>query len=514
MPTITLADMFGIVLDVLLVVFSTLVKLLHLRCALQALFPESIVLVVAEARDRLLGCDEPTELISATPLPTHCPATKRRGGVVRMDLPAALQAALSQHHHLGAGPVDWSLSVPCISVDGCTSTISYLTGVVAGSNTPTIVARGCEIPCDDATTESTTPASSFVTVATSQRFIVKLTSMDPAHALILRFGRMLHEVYFYADVTTFAPPRIVRTPACYFAETFGGVDATLVLEDLSNMQRVDPTREVACLVTVKRLLTILARLHSHGWRNEAAVTKHPWLEFRTTKFARHLGLHLFKKASRRFVRAMLKDAAGDALPPAVGDAIAWVSTGDATRAFAAGLDHLNGSPYWTLIHGDFRLANTLLPTADEQQTQGSQQQPVVLDWQAFGKGHPAVDLNYFLVMDLTVDQRREHEIDLLQHYYAALDERVQREMAFEDLCRDYRACTLVKSFFHNMVAATELTLDPHAAAVWTGRRAAALLDHDFGGAITQQTNVPAPTSVYAPAADCMHCTVCTLPMRD
>ena len=67
----------------------------------------------------------------------------------------------------------------------------------------------------------------------------------------------------------------------------------------------------------------------------------------------------------------------------------------------------------TLVHGDVRVDNVMFGPDD--------QHPVVLiDWQAVMVSNPLQDLAYLLSQNLTVDDRRAHEDELVRYYFDQL----------------------------------------------------------------------------------------------
>ncbi|KAF5963233.1 putative aminoglycoside phosphotransferase protein [Fusarium bulbicola] len=67
--------------------------------------------------------------------------------------------------------------------------------------------------------------------------------------------------------------------------------------------------------------------------------------------------------------------------------------------------------FMSLIHGDPHTGNTYLDKAGN---------PRFLDWQTFHIGSPFHDLSYFIVGALSVEDRRAHEIPIIDHYLGAL----------------------------------------------------------------------------------------------
>jgi aminoglycoside phosphotransferase (APT) family kinase protein len=66
----------------------------------------------------------------------------------------------------------------------------------------------------------------------------------------------------------------------------------------------------------------------------------------------------------------------------------------------------------TLLHGDAHIGNTyVLPDGGVG----------FLDWQVVRRGEWSQDVGYFLIGSLTEDDRRAHEVDLVEEYRRALD---------------------------------------------------------------------------------------------
>lgn len=77
----------------------------------------------------------------------------------------------------------------------------------------------------------------------------------------------------------------------------------------------------------------------------------------------------------------------------------------------------------TIVHGDAYLGNTYLRPDGHR---------IWLDWQMVRRGHPWRDVSYFMVGALTVDERREHERDLLARYREELLAAGARDVPAED----------------------------------------------------------------------------------
>lgn len=126
----------------------------------------------------------------------------------------------------------------------------------------------------------------------------------------------------------------------------------------------------------------------------------------------------------------------------------------------------------TLIHSDLRADNLLFPPDHSTVT--------LVDWQGCGLGPPAFDLAYFLTQSLTVENRRDHEDELLDFYRAEL------AAAGVDLTPEQVRAGYAESMLYSLAIGCALPLisDPHEprvhalASAVTRRSLEALRDHD------------------------------------
>lgn len=65
-----------------------------------------------------------------------------------------------------------------------------------------------------------------------------------------------------------------------------------------------------------------------------------------------------------------------------------------------------------ILHGDAHLGN--MAWSKEQNV------PMVVDWQIIHVGSCFTDVAYFVMTALTIEDHREHEMDVLDHYLAKL----------------------------------------------------------------------------------------------
>jgi hypothetical protein len=135
------------------------------------------------------------------------------------------------------------------------------------------------------------------------------------------------------------------------------------------------------------------------------------------------------------------------------------------------LDELAAMPH-TLVHFDFRADNLFFDGGSV----------AVIDWQAISQGGGAADVGYFLTQNMSTDERRANEDDLLQVYLDALIAGGVTGYDMDALRRDYRVgieCGWIIPVL--AVGSLDFTSE-RAIALWTeviARTQAALVDHDL-----------------------------------
>ncbi len=117
----------------------------------------------------------------------------------------------------------------------------------------------------------------------------------------------------------------------------------------------------------------------------------------------------------------------------------------------AGRSWAQGNHPQTLIHGDARVGNMLFAPDGT---------PTLIDWQAVRWGRGAFDLAYFLMLSLSVDDRRRHEAALIQRYHAALLAHGVSGYELGALQEDFRhACVLTLSMLALPLLSGEISSD-------------------------------------------------------
>ncbi|WP_067668389.1 phosphotransferase [Nocardia miyunensis] len=223
------------------------------------------------------------------------------------------------------------------------------------------------------------------------------------------------EVNFFREI---APLVAANLPATYFEAidpaTGNGV---LLLEDLEQRGvRFGHPLEPVTPAVARSLLDILARLHALPTTTEP-VGQLDWLKPGGAIQAVDVGaeyLGFWETAARQprfaFVPESLRDRAR------IRSALKQMEADD------------RAEPAW-LVHGDPHQGNVFFDAAGN----GG-----FLDWQTVGLGSWAFDVAYFLIMSLTVEDRRAHEKSLLRYYLGRLAAHAGRAPGYDEALLAYR----------------------------------------------------------------------------
>ncbi|RBR09650.1 uncharacterized protein FIESC28_09762 [Fusarium coffeatum] len=121
--------------------------------------------------------------------------------------------------------------------------------------------------------------------------------------------------------------------------------------------------------------------------------------------------------------------------------------------------------YFSLIHGDDHIGNTLIFKDGT---------PGFIDWQGLQYGPSILDVSYFLMGCLTVEDRRQHEKTLIETYLEALHKEGGPKMTRDDIWEDYKRYCM-QGFLWAM---TPQAMQPDEAVFAMAERySAAIMDH-------------------------------------
>jgi hypothetical protein len=224
--------------------------------------------------------------------------------------------------------------------------------------------------------------------------IGKFASPDPVSR---RAGLMtrtyLRETSFYRRL---AGTVKLKVPDCYGLELDPQSGAfVIVLEDLAPAR---PGNQITGCTTdeAARALEALPGLHAPHW-GSAALAAEDWLAVRGGAAGAGLAAiydSLVEPFAARFAPRLAPDVI-DAALRLKGRVQRWLQ--------------LDAQPF-TLLHGDYRIENMLFGAP------GAAPAFAVVDWQTVAIGPGLCDVAYFLGAALPAEQRRRHELELLQVY--------------------------------------------------------------------------------------------------
>jgi Ecdysteroid kinase-like family len=240
--------------------------------------------------------------------------------------------------------------------------------------------------------------------------VAKLPSNDPqsrATAWALRSYEV--EVQFYRQ---FAKTLSIRTPICHATQLDVEDERFLLLmEDLAPAVQGDQIR--GC--TPDQAATAiheLTKLHSPHWGDRNLLNVE-WLNRSDPDQTAQFVPQLYAGFCERFAAQLPAEVLtmGERLMTSLGRYLQ------------------NRQPPYTLQHGDYRLDNLLF---------GADDTVAVVDWQVMTHGSGLSDVAYFLGAGLTVEDRRRHELALVQEYHLALLGRGVRGYDWNQCWSDYR----------------------------------------------------------------------------
>jgi ecdysteroid kinase len=247
-------------------------------------------------------------------------------------------------------------------------------------------------------------------------FVIKLPSEDEGSRMAGEsMGIYDVEVNFYKS---FAPKLNIRTPHCYFAGIAENkVDFVLVLEDVAPAEQGD--QMAGCTIEQARLaIREVTKLHSPFF-NDPILKKTQWLNRGGDTAA------AFRPLLKGFYQGFC-ERYQDRIEPAV------IAMG---QRYYDGIEEY-AEPIiepFSLVHTDYRLDNMLFATP-----KGGPEITVV-DWQTVSCGSPMNDVAYFIGAGLHMEERRNHEEDLVRLYHDIMLEAGAKDFSWETCWDLYRA---------------------------------------------------------------------------
>ncbi len=234
------------------------------------------------------------------------------------------------------------------------------------------------------------------------------------------------EIGFYRDIGNDVGIPIAE---CYFMEYHESTNHfVLLLEDLAPGE---PTDQVvgADPETARQVIEAAAKLHAKWWNNEALLDL-DWAKWVVNEMPMENTLELFNTSLKEVEETGKFDAYPEIkrlmpmLPPLLK------------------FDPEPPLPY-TLSHGDLRADNIIKPTEKGGRF-------AVIDWQLCGIDDPVRDIVYWMVMSLSVEDRRATEKELLKLYHDRLVEYGVKGFSYNKFINAYRTNLVVIQLMFSM----------------------------------------------------------------
>lgn len=310
---------------------------------------------------------------------------------------------------------------------------------------------------DDGTNRRARLGLTYSSGAGPRQVFVKAS--DPAHAKVnAATGGILNEARLFGLEVELG----VEHPAAYFAVVDAPALAfVLVMEDVT-LRGADPRDATRPLSVDQAASGVrgLAALHSGFWSDRLDRNDRlGWVEpYAVWKMKMELGIQIGLQRAESLLPDSVRAMSAHEI-----ESVQW----------ARYVESLSTGPQ-TLLHGDAHIGNTYVLPDD---TIG------FLDWQVLRRGHPTIDLGYFLQGALSVADRRAHEADLVAQYLRALALPADELPDRDDFWLRYRASTAHGLCLWLATAASDTWQRPEVSLALVERYAAAYDDLDSATAI-------------------------------
>jgi hypothetical protein len=281
------------------------------------------------------------------------------------------------------------------------------------------------------------------------------TPVEANRAVAMAYKLYEREVGFYREI---APTIDAAAPTCYAAEVDpASGDCVLLLQDLSGLRTGDQV--AGCdAATATQVIDAVVPLHAKYWGHpeDLPVKSVPRIDGETQS----AGITAGCQAGWDPCMANFGHVVADEIK----------ATRDRFLAAVPEIHRMVGRRVQTIIHGDVRLDNLMF---DESHV-------VLLDW-ALSISTGLHDVAYLLSQNVTTEERRAHETELLEHYRQRLAEH-GIDHPIDRCWEDYRVGVLYVFCYAIVIAGT---LDPANERGATfmeklvERASATMMDHDI-----------------------------------
>ena len=297
-----------------------------------------------------------------------------------------------------------------------------------------------------------------------ESIIAKISHPDPnLRKKISDKGLYKREITFYKEL---ADKISMRVPYCYFCDLDEETgNHVLLLEDLRN-GRIGDTLSGCSRQEAERIIDHLVPFHAAWWQSPELesmdwVLTQPLLDAPEAKEQ--------WQQQRRNAWNGVEDIYAVRIPTPIKEV--WpqfVQHGDRIRRASL-------APPLTLCRGDYKLDNFFFSN------EGGDISFVVFDWQSLRHAQGALDLAYFMILNLEPELRRQAEKDLLHRYCAGLKEHGVKDYGLEQCFHSYKIAlyNVILLIQVGLGATLDFSSDRARAlsAVSLARTSEAIIDH-------------------------------------
>jgi thiamine kinase-like enzyme len=101
---------------------------------------------------------------------------------------------------------------------------------------------------------------------------------------------------------------------------------------------------------------------------------------------------------------------------------------------------------FTLVHGDLRSDNIFfMPDSNIDCSK-----PIIIDWQTAGTGQPMTDIARWLTQSISIEQRQNHEHDLLKRYHDRLVANGVKDYSYKKMLQEYEINLVITLLMFSM----------------------------------------------------------------
>ena len=296
--------------------------------------------------------------------------------------------------------------------------------------------------------------------STGSRKVVAKFSAPRKEALdnAKRGGTHERELRCYDELLSTTPVSIPEIFASWFDEKSSEY---LILQEFFEFDQSVDQIDGITVAQSKLVIEEAAAMHAHWWEH-SGLAELEWLP-RLNDTRRRSNLTTVTRLGWNPLTEILDEGglsypkvSGDSLADEIDDMLCDLSTSAST-----------------LIHSDLRADNLLFNTVGDG--------VMLVDWQGCSFGPSSFDITYHMIQSLSVDDRRQHETELLNYYVNSL-EFFGHQITIDEVHKLYRSSIL---YSLSIACAVPLINDVESPRVkelafsMASRTLAALEDHDI-----------------------------------